>query len=179
MDEDFYAVVTQRLRRHRCFVVLDSAGVPLRLGIKGRPHLVLPNLREAEDLVGHEFHDDQDVVDASALICELGARNVIIKTAYGCVARFQVGRRQYVYRASIPPLESVVSTVGSGDALLAGFVSGRFQKLDLSECLRQAVAAGAANTQRYGAGMLDSDMFAALLDSTDVARVGGEDGARA
>ena len=51
MEEDFYADVMQRVRRFRCYVVLDSAAVPLRLGIKGRPHLVVPNLREAEDLV--------------------------------------------------------------------------------------------------------------------------------
>ena len=179
MEEDFYADVMQRVRRHRCYVVLDSAAVPLRLGIKGRPHLVVPNLREAEDLVGHEFHDDQDRVDATAMICDMGARNVIIKTAHGCVARFQVGRRQRVFRASIAPLSSVISTVGSGDAFLAGFVSARFQKLDLSECLRQGLAAGAANTQRYGAGMLDPDTFAGLLDTTDVVEVAADTAASA
>ena len=168
VQEDFYAVVMQRLRRHRCYVVLDSAGEPLRLGMKGRPHLVVPNLREAEDLVGHEFHDDQDIVDATAIICEIGARNVIIKTPHGCVARFQVGRRQRVFRAHITPLESVVSTVGSGDAFLAGFVSARFERLELPECLRQALAAGAANTQLYGAGVLDAGEARRLLETTGV-----------
>jgi fructose-1-phosphate kinase PfkB-like protein len=134
---------------------------------------VVPNFREAEDLVGHEFHDDQDVVDATAMICEMGARNAIIKTQYGCVARFQVGRRQRVFRAHIAPLESVVSTVGSGDAFLAGFVSARFEKLELPECLRQALAAGAANTQRYGAGVLDAGDARRLLESTDVVELDG------
>lgn len=172
MSEDFYAVIMQRIRRHRCFVVLDSAGEPLRLGVRGRPQLISPNVREAEDLVGHEFHDDQDVVDATGMICEMGARNVIVTTSYGCVARFQVGRRQRVFRAEIPVLESVVSTVGSGDALLAGFVSARFQKLDLGECLRQAVAAGAASTQRYGAGVLDPELVAEFLHDTEVEELG-------
>jgi 1-phosphofructokinase family hexose kinase len=168
MQEDFYAVVMQRVRRHRCFVVLDSAGEPLRLGMKGRPHLVTPNVREAEDLVGHEFGDDQDIVDATAIICEMGARNVVIKTPFGCVARFQVGRRQRVFSGNIVPLDTVVSTVGSGDAFLAGFVSARFEKLELAECLRQGLAAGAANTQRYGAGVLDLDVARRLLATTDV-----------
>jgi len=177
--EDFYCAVMQRIRRHRCFVVLDSAGEPLRLGMKGRPNLISPNLREAEDLVGHEFHDDQDIVDATAMICEMGARNVIIKTPYGCVARFHVGRRQRVFKASIVPLETVISTVGSGDAFLAGFVSARFQKLDLPECLRDALAAGAANTQRYGAGVLDADDWTRLRESTDVTEVDGNGGGAA
>ena len=163
VSEDFYSAVLQRIRKHRCFVVLDSAGEPLRRGVRGRPNLVLPNLREAEDLVGHEFHDDQDLVDATGMVCEMGARNVIIKTQYGCVARFQVGRKQRVFRASIAPLETVVSTVGSGDAFLAGFVSARFRKLDFAECLRHALAAGAANTQRYGAGVLDAGLATELL----------------
>ena len=168
MQEDFYATVMQRVRRHRCFVVLDSAGEPLRLGMKGRPHLVSPNVREAEDLVGHEFRDEQDIVDATAMVCEMGARNVIIKTPHGCVARFQVGRRQRVFRGSIELLESVVSTVGSGDAFLAGFVSARFEKRELPECLREALAAGAANTQRYGAGVLDPGDARRLLATAEV-----------
>jgi 1-phosphofructokinase/tagatose 6-phosphate kinase len=173
VSEDFYAAVLQRIRRHRCFVVLDSAGEPLRRGVRGRPNLVIPNLREAEDLVGHEFHDDQDIVDATALMCEMGARNVIVKTQYGCVARFQLGRKQRVFRASIAPLQTVVSTVGSGDALLAGFISARFRKLDLSECLRHGLAAGAANTQRYGAGVLDAGLAAELVESADVTELSG------
>ena len=177
VSEDFYAVVMQRIRRHRCFVVLDSAGEPLRLGVRGRPNLITPNVREAEDLVGHEFHDDQDVVDASALISELGSRNVIIKTSHGCVARFQLGRKQRVFRAMIPPLGSVVSTVGSGDAFLAGFISARFRKLDLSECLRHALAVGAANTQRYGAGVLDLGLADELLGGAEVEELGGRRGA--
>ena len=168
MSEDFYANALQRIRKYRCFVILDSAAEPLRRGVRSRPNLVLPNLREAEDLVGHEFHDDQDLVDATGIVCEIGARNVIIKTQYGCVARFQVGRKQRVFRATITPLETVVSTVGSGDSFLAGFISARFRKLEIPECLRHALAAGAANTQRYGAGVLDAALAARLLDDTDV-----------
>jgi 1-phosphofructokinase/tagatose 6-phosphate kinase len=168
VSEDFYAAVVQRVRKHRCFVVLDSAAEPLRRGVRGRPNLVAPNLREAEDLVGHEFHDDQDVVDATGIVCEMGARNAVIKTSHGCVARFQVGRKQRVFRASIAPIETIVSSVGSGDAFLAGFVSARFGRLDLADCLRHGLAAGAANTQRYGAGVLDAELAAQLLDSAEV-----------
>ena len=168
MPEDFYAQLLQRVRKHRCFVVLDSAAEPLRRGVRGRPNLVVPNVREAEDLVGHEFHDDQDIIDATGIVCEIGARNAIIKTQSGCVARFQVGRKQRVFRASIASLETVVSTVGSGDSFVAGFVSARFRRLDLADCLREALAAGAANTQRYGAGVLDGALAARLLESTDV-----------
>ena len=54
------------------------------------------------------------------------------------------------------------------DSFLAGFVSARFRKLDFAECLRHALAAGAANTQRYGAGVLDAGLATGLLDSAEV-----------
>jgi 1-phosphofructokinase family hexose kinase len=168
VSEDFYAAVLGRIRRHRCFVVLDSAGEPLRRGVRGRPNLVAPNLREAEDLVGHEFHDNQDLVDATGIVCDMGARNAIIKTQFGCVARFQLGRKQRVFHASIAPIEAVVSSVGSGDAFLAGFISARFRRLELADCLRVGLAAGAANTQRYGAGVLDAALASKLLETAEI-----------
>ncbi len=171
VDEGFYAAVTERVRKQRCYVVIDSAGEPLRLGVRGRPHLVCPNVREAEDLVGHEFHDEQDMIDATAIICEMGARNAIIKSNYGCVARIRAGRHEHVFTASIQPLESVVSTVGSGDAFLAGFACARYDKLELGDCLRHALAAGAANTQRYGAGVLDAAEAERLLATTEVVEI--------
>lgn len=173
MPEDFYAQVTERVRRHRCYVVVDSAAAPLRAGVRGRPDLVCPNLREAEDLVGHEFHDGADLIDATGMICEMGAKSVIVKTPHGCVARFRIGRSVRVFEASVAPLASVVSTVGSGDAFLAGFISARFQTLDHATSLQQALAVGAANTQRYGAGVLDVEDVRRLLKSTSVVEVTG------
>ncbi len=171
VPEDFYAQVLQRLRRTHCVAVLDSAGEPLRLGVRGRPHVVTPNVREAEDLVGHEFHDLQDIVDATGIIREMGAQSVIIKMPDGCVARIKHGRHSRVYHASIPLLETILQTVGSGDAFLAGFISWRFDKKDVGECLRYGLACGAANTQLYGAGVLDPAEVDRLFATTSVTEV--------
>jgi 1-phosphofructokinase family hexose kinase len=173
VPDGFYGDVVRRLRdrKLRCLTVLDTSGDPLRLGVKGRPDFVLPNLREAEDLVGHEFHDEQDIVDATGLIYQMGAHNVIVKTTDGCYARLRHGRRHRVFHASIPLLEEVVSTVGSGDSFLAGFVASHFQRWDLGDCLRFALACGAANTQRYGAGTLEADVAERLYKTATVTEI--------
>ncbi len=90
------------------------------------------------------------------------------RRADGCYARIRHGRRLRVYHATIPLVESVVSTVGSGDAFLAGFVAGHFSNPDPGDCLRYGLACGAANTQHYGAGVLDPDDVEALLATTKV-----------
>jgi 1-phosphofructokinase/tagatose 6-phosphate kinase len=173
MPDDFYGQICRRIRdaKLRCLTVLDTSGEPLRLGVRARPDFVSPNLREAEDLVGHEFHDEQDIIDATLLIHKMGAHNVIITTADGCYARLLHGRRYRIYHASIPLLESVVSTVGSGDAFVAGFIACHFQHMDPADCLRYGLACGAANTQKYGAGVLDPDEVERLLPTATVEEV--------
>ncbi|HMK91995.1 MAG TPA: 1-phosphofructokinase family hexose kinase [Thermoleophilia bacterium] len=171
VPDDFYAEIIQRVRGLPCITILDGNGDPLRRGLRARPGFIMPNLREAEDLVGHEFHDEQDVIDATEIICRMGAHNAIIKTPDGCYARLRHRRHTRVYHARITRLEHVVSTVGSGDAFLAGFVAGHFQNEEPGECLRYGLACGAANTQQYGAGVLDADLVDQLLETTGVEEI--------
>ena len=128
-----------------------------------------PNIREAEDLVGHEFSSEEDIIEATGLICELGAQNAIIKSREGCYARLHRGRDEFVLKGIVPRQPSVVSTVGSGDAFIAGFIAYRYQRFDLMECLRWAMACAAANTQRSGAGVLDAAEVERIYPTTAVA----------
>ena len=68
-------------------------------------------------------------------------------------ARTRSGERR-LYRATLEPLEPV-SSVGSGDAFLAGYVAARYGGREPEDCLRFAVACGAESTQHFGAGVLD------------------------
>ena len=104
--------------------MLDTEGEPLRLGVEAEPFLVSPNQREAEALVGQEFHDDEDFRLALDRIAELGARNVLITTDTGCVALLREEREPRA-SARVAPRVDPVSTVGSGDVLLAAFLAAR------------------------------------------------------
>ncbi len=80
VDDDFYVEAIREANRRGVPTVLDSEGEPLRRGVEAEPYLVTPNVREAEQLVGHEFGGDDDLVAALDEIVELGARNVLITT---------------------------------------------------------------------------------------------------
>ena len=67
----------------------------------------------------------------------------------------------------------VVSTVGSGDAFLAGFLAAWYAREAPDVALRLAVACGAANTQALGAGVLDPADAEAFARQVDV-EVGDE-----
>jgi 1-phosphofructokinase/tagatose 6-phosphate kinase len=154
VDADFYAEATRELTRRHIQVALDTEGQPLALGVEAEPFLVTPNQGEAEALVGQEFHDDEDFRVALDSVAEMGARNVLITTEQGCLALLREDREATRYRAVAPRVDPV-STVGSGDVLLAAFLAARHAGRSNAEALRAAVAAGAASTLEVGAGRFD------------------------
>jgi 1-phosphofructokinase family hexose kinase len=170
VEPGFYAEATRDLNRRGVLTVLDSEGEALRLGTQAEPFLVSPNEREAEGLVGQEFHDDDDFLAGLDAIHELGARNVLITRESGCWALLRSDRAVHRYRALAPRVDPV-SAVGSGDVLLAGFVAARVEDRTDEEVLRAAVAAGAASTLELGAGRLEPREAGRLVAGVQVAEL--------
>jgi 1-phosphofructokinase family hexose kinase len=167
VDDAFYAEAIRDLNRRGVRTALDAEGEPLRLGVEAEPFLVSPNEREAEALVGHEFNDEADFVQALDDIAEQGARNVLIGEGSGCFALFREERERRRFRVVAPELD-VVSRVGSADVLLAGFIAAQVAGRPLEEALRSAVAAGAASTLAVGAGRFEPREAGRLLPSVEV-----------
>jgi 1-phosphofructokinase family hexose kinase len=154
VDTSFYAEVIRDSSRRHQLAVVDADGDPLRLAAGAEPYLVAPNVREAEELVGHEFVDDEDLANALDEIAELGARNVLITLDTGCFALLREDRHEVRLRARAPALEPV-STIGAGDSLLAGFLAARAAGRSFEDAVRTAVATGAASVLEPGPGRFD------------------------
>ena len=154
VDPGFYGEAIRELSRRRVRVVLDTEGEPLRLGVEAEPWLVSPNQREAESLVGQEFHDVEDFLMALDAIAELGARNVLIGHDTGAFALLREERRTQRFEARIAQLEAVAPS-GAGDAMLGGYIAARIAEQSPEEALRSAVATGAAATLELGGGVFD------------------------
>ena len=130
-----------------------------------------PNELEAEELVGHEFSDHDDRVAAVREMVEMGAREAMMTMPDGCLALLgdegDPTRSRRLCRATLEPLEPV-SSVGSGDAFLAGYVAARYDGRDDTECVRFGVACGAESTQHFGAGVLDPREVARLVGEVEL-----------
>ncbi|MEX0816783.1 MAG: 1-phosphofructokinase family hexose kinase [Gaiellales bacterium] len=154
VEPGFYGELIREANRRGVATILDAEGEALRLGIEAEPHLVSPNMREAEGLVGHEFSDSEDLAGGLDEIAELGARNVLITLETGCYALLREDRDEMRLRADAPIVEAV-STVGAGDTLLAGFVAARLAGRTFEESVRAGVGAGAASVLEAGPGRFD------------------------
>jgi 1-phosphofructokinase family hexose kinase len=176
VDTDIYAKLIRELRRLGVMTIVDTDGDPLRRAVRAEPDVISPNVLEAEELVGHEFGDEEDYAIAMREMHELGARDAIMTMPDGCYARMLKtgadgpgGECLMRVRISSPVLEPR-ATVGSGDAFLAGYVAARYEGRGAEECLAYGVACGAESTQHLGAGLIDPDRVERLRSEIAVER---------
>jgi 1-phosphofructokinase family hexose kinase len=167
VDSEVYATLVRDLQRLGVTTVVDTDGEPLRHAVRAEPSVVSPNVVESEELVGHEFGDEQERTLAVMEIAALGPREVIMTLPDGCVAQMSSDGRPCLWRAHIEPREPV-ATRGAGDAFLAGYIAARYEGRSVEQCLRFGVACGAESTGRSGAGLIDPKEARRLMGEVDL-----------
>jgi len=170
---DFYATVTRRLRSAHDgteppLIAVDSSGEPLAATVTGnahgKPDLLKPNAEELAELAAaagftpnksaQELEADPDAAAAAAaavvrsgvgaVLATLGSKGAVLVTSDGA------------WLATHPPV-TAVSTVGAGDSSLAGYLLAHSLGAAPADCLRQAVAHGAAAASLPGSTVPAAD----------------------
>ncbi|GAC58315.1 putative 1-phosphofructokinase [Gordonia hirsuta DSM 44140 = NBRC 16056] len=146
---DWYVGVTVRLHAAGLKVAVDTSGSPL-LAIPGvRPDLLKPNAFELAELTGGDgamleaAADAGDLAPAATAAASLAERTggTVLTTLGGAGALLTVGADTWF---ATPPPVRVRSTVGAGDASLAGYLIAQQRGSAPAKCLRTAVAYGSA-----------------------------------
>jgi 1-phosphofructokinase family hexose kinase len=164
---DVYAGLIRELKKQNVTTIVDTEGEPLRMAARAEPDIISPNELEAEELVGHEFNDMDDRAQAVVEMTRLGPAEAIMTVSDGCYAYVAEGAGQALYRVRIEEQEAR-STIGSGDAFLAGYIAARYQGRPPIECLRYGVACGAESVQHFGAGLIDPAAVDRLLGEVEL-----------
>ena len=170
LETDVYAGLIREVRKLGVTTMIDTDGEPMRLAVRAEPDLVSPNELEAEELVGHEFNDSDDRASAVVEMRRLGAAEAIMTVSDGCYAQVLEGGSPALYRVRVQEQEAR-SSIGSGDAFLAGYVAARYAGRPPVDCLRFGVACGAESIHHVGAGIVEPGKVERMLDEVDAERL--------
>ena len=136
-----YRELTTRLKAVGGKVALDTSGEPLGHALVAGPDLIKPNIDELTELIGRPLHDDADIVDAAQHLQRGGVG--LVTVSMGPRGAILVDAEQAIH--AVPPAINIESTVGAGDAMVAGLVHGALLGLALADraCLATAFSLGA------------------------------------
>ncbi len=143
-------------------VIVDAHDALLAQSIAAGPTIITPNLAELQILMGRQLTVPQGVQQAAGELIQQGIELVL--TSLGSVGAIAVASSGS-WLVEAPQVETV-SSVGSGDAMVAGLVAATVEGLPLTEQLKWAVAAGSANAAVFGAGLPDRSSVENLLTGT-------------
>lgn len=166
MPVEAYAIITQRAQAAGAAVLLDTSGAPLQAALAAGPRLVKPNQHELAELLHRPLDGLDAVVSAGReLLSRAPAPEWVVVSLGGEGALF-LTREQSLHARPLPI--AVTSTVGAGDAMVAGLVAARLEGCSLTETAQLATAFAAAKLTRLGPHLPPPDEVRALAEQVAV-----------
>lgn len=166
--DDFYARLGRHLALARIPFAVDTSGPALRASLAAPVGLVKPNLHELAEAVQRPLVTLGDVVDAATTLRETGP--VVVLASLGPDGAVLVDANGAVHGEAT--VAAARSTVGAGDALLAGYIAAGANG---AASLAEGLAWGAAAVRQPGSRMpreSDIDRSAVRIhDHIDARRV--------
>ncbi len=137
---DIYYDIISEANSHGIRCILDSGEQWLEEGIKAKPFLIKPNIREARELLKVELSTEEAIIKAALSLVEVGIEVIVISRGRDGIIAATKGK---ILKAVAPPVK-IRSAVGAGDCTIAGLALKLANKGSLIEACRLAVAMGTA-----------------------------------
>lgn len=160
IPSNFYAELITKLKENQTKVFFDADAERLRLGIAAKPFLIKPNRNELEGYLGRTDLSREDLRRAAERLLGQGTDYVVISD--GAAGAVFVGAKE-AWWAEGKRIEAA-STVGCGDALLAGVVAGFVQELPLREIAKFGLAVANAKAMLNGTVFPEMSMITEIME---------------
>ena len=166
VEQTALAQFVQLCKKLGARAAVDANGGPYKHAVDAGPFLIKPNVAELAELTGSTAATRQDVVASARSLLD---RVEIVVTSMGADGAVCV-TKDAAYHARVD-VSGVRSTVGCGDALLAGFIASLAQEASLDDCLRMGVACGGSGARSNAAGEIQKEDVDELLPLVQVSRI--------
>lgn len=142
MKDDIYEKICIKVKEKGAKIVADATGKLLVNVLKHNPFLIKPNKEELEEIFGKQINTNEEIVLYARKLQEMGAQNVLISMDKdGAILITQDKKILY----SEAPKGKVENSVGSGDSMVAGFLTGFIRYKNYEKALKMGIAAGSAS----------------------------------
>lgn len=158
LPDDTYERILERIQGKKVLTVVDSTGKLLTDSLKYHPFLVKPNGDELGEIVGRSLKTPEEIVEGAKELQKMGARNVLVSLGGdGAILVAEDGKTYHKEAMH----DKVVSTVGAGDSMVAGFITGYLKTHDFERALMLALSTGSATA--FSKGLATKEKVMSIL----------------
>ena len=165
LKEDLYEKIMEQVKVNNVKVVVDATKKLLLNVLKYNPFLIKPNNHELEEIFNVKLESIDDMITYGKKLQEMGARNVLISR--GKDGALLMTENKEVFISNVPK-GSVVNSVGAGDSMVAGFISGYINSNSYEEALKLGAASGSATA--FSSDLAKKELIEELIKKISVKR---------
>ncbi|GAU80017.1 1-phosphofructokinase [Fusibacter sp. 3D3] len=137
LSDDIFNKMVEKATQVGAYTIVDTEGEKLRKAIESCPSLIKPNIHELEDLFETEIKTIEEVISYSKKLIEKGVQTVVVSMGEKGILWISEDK---VYLGEALKVD-VKSTVGAGDAIVAGIAKCLNEKKSVEETIKIAIAA--------------------------------------
>lgn len=142
ISDNIYKDIMDMLKDKGVQIVVDATSRLLTNVLEYKPFFIKPNQHELGDIFNVTLNTQEEVISYALKLKKMGAVNVCV--SMGGKGAILVADDGNVYKAKAPD-GILKNSVGAGDSLVAGFLSGWIEKKDYEYAFRKGVATGSAS----------------------------------
>ncbi|WP_278520656.1 1-phosphofructokinase [Mitsuokella jalaludinii] len=143
LPDDIYEKIMARLEGRGIRIIVDAEKKLLLNVLKYHPFLIKPNNHELGDMFGVKLTTDEEIITYAKKLQEKGAQNVLISMAGDGAILLTADGKHY---KSPAPKGKLINSVGAGDSMVAGFITGYIESQgDFETAFHMGVATGSAS----------------------------------
>lgn len=142
ISDNIYKDIMDMLKDKGVQIVVDATSRLLTNVLEYNPFFIKPNQHELGDIFNVTLNTQEEVIPYALKLKKMGAVNVCV--SMGGKGAILVADDGNVYKAKAPD-GILKNSVGAGDSLVAGFLSGWIEKKDYEYAFRKGVATGSAS----------------------------------
>ncbi|MEG0855498.1 MAG: 1-phosphofructokinase [Terrisporobacter sp.] len=141
LNEDLYEIIMGKVKVSQVKVVVDATKNLLLNVLKHNPFLIKPNNHELEEMFKVKIYNDEDIVTYAKKLKHMGAKNVLVSRGKDGALLLTEDNEVLVSNVA---KGNVINSVGAGDSMVAGFISGYKNTNSYEEALKLGAASGSA-----------------------------------
>ena len=163
LPDNIYEKILDRLSNKGIDFVVDATGDLLKNVLKYKPFMVKPNHHELGEIFSVEIKNLDDIKIYSKKLQEMGARNVLVSRGKDGAALLDENGELHTM-GNVPG--KIVSSVGCGDSMVAGFLAGYYQTKDYQYALKLGSACG--NATAFSSSLATKEEIECMLKNENL-----------
>lgn len=159
---DAYVKMLEVLQKNNTKTIVDASGTALMTTLRSevRPYCIKPNLTELSDYVGHSLESLPEIIVEAKKLIASGIPLVVI--SMGSKGALFMQSHSVLQASLIAP--KILTTVGAGDAMVAGIATALMENADLERIARLATAFSVAKLGFIGPDLPEKSLIEALAE---------------